>query len=594
MPFIKKNKFIQVLCALLVLSFTHANANTPTTQSWYVSNIIAPVHLNPDTTILNLNDFFTEPSKIDSLVFSKGYKGHWNKKENTIRITSSSNMPPLAELRIWGEGKNTSVLLIKSAEKTTTNNAIKSPRLATLQSNKSSFTFSVENGVTDVFVYWQNARIKVNFTHVINQTVQVEIPEEARHKTRSFVRVFACNEAGVGNNLLIPLESGQVVTDYKSLNRYDLHTLSIYSILPDKFYKGSLTGVLEKLKAGYFDSLHINTLCFSPISLSHIDDGSGTDSILKNLISLQHRMPGNVLVNISSNPAVSDNLLQVDSALQWIQKFDVDGFEHNTVPYNNSNFYRTLTQNLKKIETHQHRPFYQFSKVVQKSEPNNYIGNGLLDGQTDFSLSDTAKACFAKDSAGLQSLATTLQQSLNTYGSHHLMANVTGGYGVPRFNVSTRSDTDYNKIANFIAFTATIPGIPVLYSGYEIGLQATISPTNQPVMRFETLSSKEYELKTKVAHLFQLRSQHMSLIYGDLNILQADQKSLVYQRSYFTESAIVIFNNAAQSKAVTVKISPSLNGRLVAQFGNKYSQKGDTLTIQLPPKSFEILIAPAY
>ena len=178
----------------------------------------------------------------------------------------------------------------------------------------------------------------------------------------------------------------------------------------------------------------------------------------------------------------------------------------------------------------------------------------MLDGQFDFNLYFDARAAFAKDSEGFEKTAATLLQSINFYGSHHLMGNITGNHDQPRvaslaggglsFNEDARkagwdrtitvgNDIAYNKMACLIAFVATIPGIPVLNYGDEIGMPGAGDPDNRRMMRFGGLSAKELELKNKVAKLFGLRQQHMSLTYGDFRMLQADKTVMAYQRSYF-------------------------------------------------------------
>ena len=782
--------FFAFLFAIAICA-TGCFGNTPTTQSRQVPNLIQPVQLNIDSTILNLNDFFIDPSKIDSVSFSKNYKGSWNKKENTVLIVAGDKLPALTELKLWSEGNPVSVLLKRSQKKVyqftfdpkgktygsvqlagemndwtpkkndfkfvnnvwmasvalnpgvyqyqlvldgkwqldpgnkdsadnnnggfnsifkTPNSAGKSPRLITVKFDSTSFTFGVENNFTEVFVYWQNIRISPEYLNNIYEIFYVAIPEEARHKPRSWFRVYAYNEAGMSNDLLIPLKSGKVIYDWKDLNRDDVQAFSIYSILVDRFfdgdstndqpvkfkdlkpkanyYGGDLAGITAKLKAGYFDSLHINTLWISPIlqnpeiayrefpephdwysgyhgywpiSLTKIDHRFGNDAVFKQLVDEAHSRHDNVLVDLVANhlhqeapiikqhpdwatqlnlPDGRKNIrlwdeyrlttwfdtflptldftnkdvikLEVDSSLLWVTKFGIDGFRHDATKHIATAFWRSLTLNLKKIEQAEHKPLYQIGETYGSKELiGSYIGSGLLDGQFDFNLYFDARAAFAKDSEGFEKTAATLLQSINFYGSHHLMGNITGNHDQPRVaslaggglsfneaarkagwerNVTVGNDMAYNKLACLIAFTATIPGIPVLYYGDEIGMPGAGDPDNRRMMRFGNLGPKELELKAKTAKLFGLRQQHLSFTYGDFNLLAADKNTLAYQRNYFKETTLVVFNYSAQSRTVTVKTTSPHANALKAQFGNKFTQKGDEISVELPAKSFEVLI----
>ena len=105
---------------------------------------------------------------------------------------------------------------------------------------------------------------------------------------RSYLRVFAEDETYLYNDLLLPLENGQIVTDAAQLNRHDQQAQVLYSVLIDRFYNGNtandwkmnspevldivdyqggdLAGITKKISEGYFDQLGVNTIWISPIT----------------------------------------------------------------------------------------------------------------------------------------------------------------------------------------------------------------------------------------------------------------------------------------------------------------------------------------
>ena len=108
-------------------------------------------------------------------------------------------------------------------------------------------------------------------------------------------------------------------------------------------------------------------------------------------------------------------------------------------------------------------------------------------------------------------MAATLQQSLDFYGYHHLMGNITGNQDLPRFasrwpvavchlpKMRARLGPKRNsgqryclyKVAEMIAFIGTIPGVPVIYYGDEIGMPGAGDPDNRRMMRFDNLSERK-------------------------------------------------------------------------------------------------------
>jgi len=107
-------------------------------------------------------------------------------------------------------------------------------------------------------------------------------------KGRSYLRVFACSDTYLYNDLLLPLQDGQVITDAAQLNRHDQQAQVLYSLMIDRFYNGNtandwkmnspevldivdyqggdLAGITAKIEEGYFDRLGVNTLWISPIT----------------------------------------------------------------------------------------------------------------------------------------------------------------------------------------------------------------------------------------------------------------------------------------------------------------------------------------
>ncbi len=761
-------------------------------QKTEVPNVIQPVQLNIDTTILKLNDFFVSPEKIDSVTFQHSYNGFWNRAQTTVTIIALPSLPPLAELMLWSGGKGYAVLLKKSQKETyrftfnprdsvyktvqlagemndwnpkknafkkagqlwqadvvlnpgsyqyqlvidgkwrldpgnpdsadnnnggfnsvfrTSNNLQPKPVLSTEQINSNSFSFSIKNKAAELYVYWQNFPVKLNARQNEKQTVS--IPEEAKNYPRSFIRVFAANESGIGNDLLIPLENGKVLNSWKEIKRTDKEAYIIYSILVDRFYDGDLNndkkvvfaqlkpqanyyggdlaGVLKKINAGYFDSLHVNTLWISPIvqnpetayqefpephnwysgyhgywpiSITTIDYRFGNDAVLTDLVKTAHKRNENVLLDLVANhvheecpwikqhpewttqlnlPDGRKNIrlwdeyrlttwfdtflptldftnnqvikLEVDSSVRWVSKFDIDGFRHDATKHINTDFWRSLTLNLKRLEIERNKTLYQIGETYGSKELiGSYIGSGLLDGQFDFNLYFTARNAFAKDSEGFEKTAATLKESIDFYGSHHLMGNITGNHDQPRVaslaggalsfsddprkvawekEIGVGNDVGYNKLAELVAFIATIPGIPVIYYGDEIGMPGAGDPDNRRMMKFGNLLPQESALKEKVTKLFQLRSEHLALIYGDFTMLKVNKNVMAYQRKYFDETVIVIFNNAPTRQEIFVDEAAYKQSDLEASFGNSFSVKDKILRTSLAPKSFEIFIAKA-
>lgn len=188
------------------------------------------------------------------------------------------------------------------------------------------------------------------FTDNADGTFAIDLQKLPKQQGRSYLRVFASNGQMLLNDLLIPLENGRPIEGAGLLTRHDAQAQVLYSLMVDRFYNGNrdndaplnrpdvdpradyqggdLKGITDKIEAGFFDSLGINTLWISPITQNpkdawgeyhdpdtkfsgyhgywpiyntKIDDRMGTDADLKELLSTAHQHNINVILDYVAN-----------------------------------------------------------------------------------------------------------------------------------------------------------------------------------------------------------------------------------------------------------------------------------------------------
>jgi len=575
------------------------------------------------------------------------------------------------------------------------------PTVASSKLGPNSFTISVDyhNPVFSFVAYWQNFRLGKDYIKRAGDEMLISIPEEAKDMDRSYIRIFCSDTFSTGNDILLPLQNGEIIRDPAEVTRSDKQGDVMYFVLVDRFndgdksndkkvvhpdikpqanyYGGDLEGIRQKIDDGYFKSLNINTLWISPIvqnpetafrefpephdwysgyhgywpiSLTQIDHRFGSEKVFKQLTDDAHKNNINVLIDLVANHVHEDyplikqhpewrtqldlpdgrkNIrlwdeyrlttwfdtflptldfsnkdvlkLEVDSSAFWIQHYGIDGFRHDATKHIPTTFWRALALKLKQETT---RSLYQLGETYGSKELiGSYIGSGMMDGQFDFNLYFDARAAFAKDDVTFEKVAATLQQSIDFYGSHHLMGNISGNHDLPRFaslaggglsfsedarkagwgrDVKMGSDSAYDKMAMLIAFISAIPGVPIIYYGDEIAMPGAGDPDNRRMMVFAGLNDKQKKLKETVAKLFGLRTSHLALMYGETQVF-AKENTMVIQRSYFSERVVVVFNKSKQTQTVETGLN-------IAAYKPQFGHKAIGTTVELPPLSFEIFI----
>ena len=262
-----------------------------------------------------------------------------------------------------------------------------------------------------------------------------------------------------------------------------------------------------------------------------------------------------------------------DSALVWVTDYDFDGFRHDATKHIDELYWRVLMKKLKeRVMVPQNKRVYQIGETYGSADLiKSYISSGMLDAQFDFNLYDAAVSTFA-NGEDFDNLVDVLNASLNSYGTHHLMGNISGNQDRSRFITLADGDLQFNedhklagwtrtfdkpsnmesykKLALLHAFNFTIPGIPVIYYGDEYGMPGAGDPDNRRQMLFEGLDENEVLERKTVSQFIKMRKQNLALIYGTTDVEILENGVLRIIRQYFGNKVSAYFNNSDQAKTV--------------------------------------------
>ena len=578
---------------------------------------------------------------------------------------------------------------------------------------RDEIVIGAENRTDQHCVFWENFQLPNSMVEVQDDGgLEIKIPGPAGRNKRTYIRIWAANEQGFSNEVLIPLEHGKVLEDASLIARDEPYRMILYNAFIDRFYNGDpdndwpvedpailppanhyggdLAGIIQKIQDGYFNDLGINTIWISPvilnpdgaygcwpdppskfsgyhgywpISFTRIDPRFGTPEQLRELVRLAHDKKLNVLLDIVANhiheehpmykkhpewatdlylPDGTENTqkwdeyrlttwfdtflptldlekpevynMLTDSAVWWIEQYGLDGFRHDATKHIPEVFWRTLTYKLKtQVALPEQRDIYQIGETYGSPELiSSYLGSGLLDGQFDFNVYDEALASIIRPEESFKRLNAALQQSLKYYGSHNLMGYITGNQDRGRFasyaggdllfeedaklagwtrDIGVGDPVAYDKLAMLFAFNMSIPGIPVIYYGDEIGMAGGNDPDSRRMMRFDGLSEKEMELKEKVAALAKLRTGNLALVFGDLEVLKLSDEAYVIARTYFDEIVISAFNKSPEPAEISFELPGRFEETVLETWTGKVIEKeGAKVTIPVKANGFEVLV----
>lgn len=268
-----------------------------------------------------------------------------------------------------------------------------------------------------------------------------------------------------------------------------------------------------------------------------------------------------------------------DNAVWWLNVTGADGFRHDAVKHVPNEFWRMLTKKLKRnIELPKKKKLYQIGETFGGIDLiASYVTNGQLDAQFNFNLYDVAIPTFLDENASFKLLDYQMQKSFQVFGYNNLMGNLMDSHDKIRYMAYADGDLEindgrageiawtnppqvdnpssYDKLKVYMSYLLTIPGVPIIYYGDEIGMTGAADPDNRRMMRFDN-ELNEYEKKTfeDVSKLINIRKNHPALRYGDFLTLQADENIYAYIRSDMNERILTVVNKNSNKVDVVLTI----------------------------------------
>jgi len=243
-----------------------------------------------------------------------------------------------------------------------------------------------------------------------------------------------------------------------------------------------------------------------------------------------------------------------DSALYWLSNYDLDGFRHDACKHIPDCYWRELGH--KMAVRFPNRHIWMIGETYGSSELiNSYVKTGMLNAQFDFNVYFTALHAFAGDGS-FKDINRVILESLDTYGAHHTMGNISGNHdqvrcaslmdGAVRFDedakmagwtrdVTPATELAYKRAIQLQVLNMMIPGVPCIYQGDEYAEVGAGDPDNRHMMRFDGLSEQEQNFRSKVQQMTALRRNSMALMYGEYIPIYADDDTLEFERVYMNE-----------------------------------------------------------
>ncbi|MFO0550144.1 MAG: alpha-amylase family glycosyl hydrolase [Polyangiaceae bacterium] len=302
----------------------------------------------------------------------------------------------------------------------------------------------------------------------------------------------------------------------------------------------------------------------------------------------------------------------VDNAITWAQELGFDGFRLDAVKHIEDSWLLDLRARIKSdIEPATQQHFYLVGETFtgDKGLIGYYVNpSTMLDGQFDFPLRAQVLRSMLVRNAPMSDLDGFLTDNIGFYGSG-VMSTFIGNHDVPRvihfaedaplWNDAWAGGKErawsnqpglpggqsaFERVANAFTLLYTIPGIPLVYYGDEVGMAGAGDPDNRRMMQWSGYSSGQTFLKARLAKLGTIRAAHPALRRGTRTSLGSTNDTLVFKMSTAGDEVYVVINRGDGQASVGGLPSQGFTDELDGS-----SVSGPSVSV--PARSARILVA---
>ena len=267
----------------------------------------------------------------------------------------------------------------------------------------------------------------------------------------------------------------------------------------------------------------------------------------------------------------------IDAMGYWVKTFDVDGFRADVAAGVPTDFWKAANTQLQAI-----KPLFMLAEdqSVQSLLDDAFIAN------YNWELKDLVKAISdgSKDRTDLEAMATN--QSF-TYPTRSFPMNF-----ITNHDENSWSGTEFDRLGAAVsamaALTFTYPGMPLIYSGQEVGntkrlafFEKDLIPGLTVVNSTTTFYAKLVSLKSKNAALWNNSTAKLVPTPGNNNSV------IAYSRASGVNKVLTVINASNTTQKVTIDLT-KLNGSYYLFTTGKLATLKTKLTLTLKPWQYEI------
>jgi glycosidase len=267
----------------------------------------------------------------------------------------------------------------------------------------------------------------------------------------------------------------------------------------------------------------------------------------------------------------------IDAMSYWVKAFDIDGFRADVAAGVPTDFWKAANAQLQAI-----KPLFMLAEdqSVQSLLDDAFITN------YNWELKDfiNAVAVSRKDRTDFEAMAKN--QSF-TYPTRSFPMNF-----ITNHDENSWSGTEFDRLGDAVpalaALTFTYPGIPLIYSGQEVGNTKRLAFFEKDLIEGITVTNPTTVFYTKLVSLKSKNSALWNNSAAKLVSIPGNNNSVIaYSRVSGSSKVLTVINTTATTQKVTLELT-KLNASYYLFTTGKLAKLKNMLTLTLKPWQYEI------
>jgi glycosidase len=298
-----------------------------------------------------------------------------------------------------------------------------------------------------------------------------------------------------------------------------------------------------------------------------------------------------------------------DDLLWWTRRFGVDGLRIDAVPMMPRAATRRMAHELRR-GLQGEAPFligevYTGAGAWGVDVIRYYLGPDGLDSVFDFPLMWAIRDAVAHETTGFAAVEAMLVQIEEaTAGSGAVLGQILGNHDTTRFFSEAHGDAGgdpwaapaeqaddalaFARLRTGLTMLLTLPGLPVLFYGDEIGLAGANDPDNRRVLpEWTGLGVEQRATRSLVQRLGTLRRCSPALRTGARRAVQVEDRLYVYSRG---EQALVLLSSDPTARTVAVPGVLAVGEYVDVLTGEALLFTPDGAQVSLGPRQSRVLV----